>query len=252
MLFRSLAPFDEVAIQAHLAAHGIEAGETQRRYGAEGYGPSIYLQDPGTRLAVELLGVQPGEDVLDVCAAPGGKSLQLADLLRRAAGGGTASAGRVVALDLPGPRIERLKENLARAHGVDVALVQCDLLRGAGPELKEHRLPLLFPAVLLDVPCSNTGVMRHRVDVKWRLQEGDFRKHARQQLELLHAAARLVAPGGRLVYSTCSLDPEENEGVVREFFNSRAGSPFKLEQSLLSRPWETGHDGAGAFLLRRN
>jgi 16S rRNA (cytosine967-C5)-methyltransferase len=137
-------------------------------------------------------------------------------------------------------------------QGVDVALVQGDLLRDVGRELKEHNLPAQFPAVLLDVPCSNTGVMRHRVDVKWRLQEGDFRKHPRQQLELLHAAARLVAPGGRLVYSTCSLDPDENEHVVREFFNSRAGGPFKLEQSLLSRPWESGHDGAGAFLLRRS
>jgi 16S rRNA (cytosine967-C5)-methyltransferase len=208
---------------------------------------AIYLQDPGTRLAVELLSVQPGETVLDACAAPGGKSLQIADLLARRGPG-----GRVVALDLPGPRIERLKENLARAPGVEVALVQGDLLRDAGRELKEHSLPAQYPAVLLDVPCSNTGVMRHRVDVKWRLQEGDFRKHARQQLELLHAAARLVAPGGRLVYSTCSVDPEENEDVVREFFNSRAGGPFKLEQSILSRPWESGHDGAGAFRLRRS
>jgi 16S rRNA (cytosine967-C5)-methyltransferase len=212
---------------------------------------AIYLQDPGTRLAVELLGVQPGEAVLDACAAPGGKSLQLADHLHRAAGAG-AAAGRIVALDVPGPRIERLKENLARARGVEVALVQCDLLRGASHELKDHSLPPLYPAVLLDVPCSNTGVMRHRVDVKWRLQEGDFRKHARQQLELLHAAARLVAPGGRLVYSTCSVDPEENEAVVREFFNSRAGGPFKLERSVVSLPWETGHDGAAAFRLRRN
>lgn len=211
----------------------------------------IYLQDPGTRFAVELLDVKPGETVLDACAAPGGKSLQLADVLHRSAAG-AASAGRVVAMDLPGPRIDRLKENLARAQGVDVALVQADLLKGGIYELRENRLPTEFPAVLLDVPCSNTGVMRHRVDVKWRLQEGDFRKHAMQQLELLHAAARLVAPGGRIVYSTCSVDPEENERVVREFFSSRAGGPFKLEKTVISVPWESGHDGAGAFLLRRN
>jgi 16S rRNA (cytosine967-C5)-methyltransferase len=211
----------------------------------------LYLQDPGTRLAVELLGVLPGETVLDACAAPGGKSLQMADVLRRTAKPDTP-AGRIVALDLPGPRIERLKENLARTQGVEVALVQGDLLKGGIYELREHKLPTEFSAVLLDVPCSNTGVMRHRVDVKWRLQEGDFRKHAKQQLELLHAAARLVAPGGRIVYSTCSVDPEENEQVVREFFNSRAGGPFKLEQSVISVPWESGHDGAGAFLLRRS
>ncbi len=211
----------------------------------------IYLQDPATRFAVELLDLKAGDTVLDACAAPGGKSLQIADVLHRSAPD-AASAGRVVAMDLAGPRIARLKENLARAHGVEVALVQCDLLKGAGYELREHRLPTEFSAVLLDVPCSNTGVMRHRVDVKWRLQEGDFRKHAMQQLELLHAAAHLVAPGGRLVYSTCSIDPEENDRVVREFFGSRAGGPFKLEKSIISVPWESGHDGAGAFLLRRS
>jgi 16S rRNA (cytosine967-C5)-methyltransferase len=211
----------------------------------------IYLQDPATRFAVDLLDLKAGETVLDACAAPGGKSLQLADILHRLSPG-AGPAGRVVALDLPGPRIDRLKENLARAEGVDVALVQCDLLKNGYRELDEHKLPTEYPAVLLDVPCSNTGVMRHRVDVKWRLQEGDFRKHAMQQLELLHAAARLVAPGGRLVYSTCSIDPEENERVVREFFSSRAGGPFKLEKSVVSVPWESGHDGAAAFRLRRN
>ena len=208
----------------------------------------IYLQDPATRLAVDLLAPQAGETVLDVCAAPGGKSLLIADALLRAGGAGT---GRVVALDLPGPRIERLKQNLSRATGVDVALVQGDLLSGEFRLFDDHRLPTEYSAVLLDVPCSNTGVMRHRVDVKWRLQERDFAQHARQQLSLLHAAARLVAPGGRLVYSTCSVDPEENAQVLKNFFDSRAGGPFKLETSLTSLPWESGHDGAGAFMLRR-
>lgn len=218
----------------------------------------IYLQDPGTRLAVELLAPQPGETVLDVCAAPGGKSLLIADALR----GTGAGTGRVVAMDLPpaaaeaaaarpSPRIERLKENLARVQGVEVALVLGDVQRGAAMLLREHNLPEAYAAVLIDVPCSNTGVMRHRVDVKWRLQETDFAKHARQQAALLHAAARLVAPGGRLVYSTCSLDAEENEQVVRAFFDSRAGGPFKLERTVRSLPWESGHDGAGAFLLKR-
>jgi 16S rRNA (cytosine967-C5)-methyltransferase len=154
-------------------------------------------------------------------------------------------------MDLPGSRVDRLKENLSRVPGVDVALVQADLLADPVHALRSHKLPESFDAVLLDVPCSNTGVMRHRADVKWRLQAGDFKKHPQQQLALLHAAARLVAPGGRLVYSTCSIDTEENEAVVKEFFNSRAGGPFKLEKSVQSLPWITGHDGAGAFLLRR-
>ncbi|MEY4813768.1 MAG: hypothetical protein RLZZ162_841 [Verrucomicrobiota bacterium] len=203
----------------------------------------LYLQDPGTRLAVELLAPQAGETVLDVCAAPGGKSLLIGD---------TIKTGKVVAMDLPGARIDRLKENLARANGVEVALVQVDVLLEPVMALREHKLPESFSAVLIDVPCSNTGVMRHRADVKWRLQEGDFKKHPKQQLALLHAAARLVAPGGRLVYSTCSVDGAENDRVVAEFFNSRAGGPFKLESKVQSLPWVTGHDGAAAFLLRRS
>jgi len=222
----------------------------------------LYLQDPSTRLAVDLLAPQPGETVLDACAAPGGKSLLIADRLRDAARAGGAApgipAGRVIALDLPavaskpGPRIDRLKENLSRVTDVDVALLQGDLLSGEYKLFDDHRLPTEYAAVLLDVPCSNTGVMRHRVDVKWRLQEGDFGKHGRQQLALLHAAARLVAPGGRIVYSTCSIDTEENAAVVKAFFESRAGGPFKLEASTTSFPWDSGHDGAGAFLLRKS
>mgnify|MGYP001549227301 FL=1 len=202
----------------------------------------IYLQDPGTRLAVELLALQETEVVLDACAAPGGKSLLIADTLQR---------GKVIALDRPGARIERLKENLSRLpETVGVALVQGDLLEDVAPLLKEHRLPRDYAAVLLDVPCSNTGVMRHRVDVKWRLQEGDFASHARQQRALLAAAAKLVAPGGRLVYSTCSIDAAENEQIVAEFLVDRH-SRFALQGQRISRPWETGHDGAAAFLLRR-
>jgi len=202
----------------------------------------LYLQDPATRLATELLAPQPTEIVLDACAAPGGKSLLIADAMQQ---------GKIIAVDLPGARIDRLKENLSRVpETIGVALVQGDLRENVASLLKEHGLPRQFSAVLLDVPCSNTGVMRHRVDVKWRLQEGDFKKHPRQQRALLAAAARLVSPGGRLVYSTCSIDTEENEHVVREFLADRNGQ-WAREAQVISLPWETGHDGAAAFLLRR-
>jgi 16S rRNA (cytosine967-C5)-methyltransferase len=216
---------------------------------------TIYLQDPSTRLPVDLLEPRAGEAILDLCAAPGGKALLIAD---------TMKTGRLVAVDLPvsmeapGARIDRLKENLSHARAVEVALVQSDVLGGLAGALREHKLPATYPGVLLDVPCSNTGVMRHRVDVKWRLQPGDFKKHPQQQLSMLHAAARFVAgPSsssgrtGRLVYSTCSIDAEENEHVVRAFLASKAGGPFELEKTILSYPWTSGHDGGAAFLLRK-
>ena len=201
----------------------------------------LYLQDPGTRLAVELLAPTAGETVLDVCAAPGGKSLAIADAL---------GTGRVVAVDLPTTRVERLKENLGRVSGVTTSLVQGDLSVSGVAIFEEQSLPKDYAAVLIDVPCTNTGVMRHRADVKWRLQAGDFAKHAKQQLGLLMAAAQCVAPGGRIVYSTCSLDEDENEDVVEAFLKKTAGS-FTLERSAVAKPWIAGHDGAAAFLLRR-
>jgi len=210
---------------------------------------ALYLQDPSTRLAVELLAPQPGETIFDACAAPGGKSVAIADAMRSSSTG-DASSGRIVSMDLPGGRIDRLKENLARVTGVDVALVQGDVLVPARKLLEEHNLPTEFAAVLIDVPCSNTGVMSHRVDVRWRLQENDFYKHSRQQLALLTSVALRVAPGGRLVYSTCSLEPEENEHVVGLFLEKN-GARFVLEKTSAAQPWVNGHDGASAFLLRR-
>ena len=215
--------------------------EDVRKLANEG---ALYLQDPSTRLCVELLAPQPGETILDACAAPGGKSLMIADAMQ---------SGKLVALDEEGPRLQRLRENLSRApKTVDVSLMPADLEKVGTVFFRDFSLPETYDAVLLDAPCSNTGVMRHRIDVKQRLQEGDFAQHGNQQLALLHAAARMVRPGGRLVYSTCSLDAQENEAVMRAFFDSRAGGVFKREKHLVAYPWSEGHDAAAAFLLRKN
>jgi 16S rRNA (cytosine967-C5)-methyltransferase len=237
-----LAPTPWAGFYAVQAGHWDEV----RRLANEG---ALYLQDPSTRLCIALLAPQPGETILDACAAPGGKSLFIAD---------TMQTGKVIALDAPAEpgkpdiRLARLKENLARApQGVVVAQVEADLARVGTVFYRNLNLPESYDAVLLDAPCSNTGVMRHRIDVKWRLQDGDFARHADHQLELLHAAAHLVKPGGRLVYSTCSIDAAENEGVIKAFFASRAGGAWQAARSVRAYPWTEGHDGAGAFLLIR-
>lgn len=243
----------DAAVPAFLAPtkwpgfHEVKAGhwEEVRRLATEG---ALYLQDPSTRLCIELLAPQPNETILDACAAPGGKSLFIADVMK---------SGRVVALDEPAApgkvdlRLVRLKANLSRApSGVNVAMIEADLTKVNTVFYRNLSLPETYDAVLLDAPCSNTGVMRHRIDVKWRLQDGDFVRHQQQQLALLHAAARLVRPGGRLVYSTCSIDAEENANVLKAFLASRVSSRCKLVRSVQAYPWADGHDGAGAFLIQ--
>ena len=200
----------------------------------------IYLADPGTRLAIEATAPKAGERIIDACAAPGGKSLALADKM---------GEGLLVALDVPGARHERLAENLKRTpEGVNAKRVEGDLRRASSLLGMQ---PGSFDAVLVDAPCSNTGVMRHRVDVKWRMQPADFGKHARQQVELLGAAARWLKPGGRLVYSTCSIDAEENAGVVDAFTRGPEGRNFELISQAVALPWAAGHDGAGVAVFTR-
>lgn len=205
----------------------------------------IYLQDPATGVAPGLLAVQPGETVLDVCAAPGGKTLELA--------GAAGPNGRVVAVDLPGPRRARLRENIGRYRTLRgrIAVVAVDGRHLSSAILSAEKQPASYDAVLLDAPCSNTGVLRHRVDAKWRLAPDDLVELPKLQLALLRPAAALVRPGGRIVYSTCSLEAEENAGVVEAFLRTPEGSDFRLESSRQSRPWIDARDGAGAFLLRR-
>lgn len=204
---------------------------------------AIYLQDPATAVAPDLVAAKPGETVLDLCAAPGGKTLQLASRVR--------PDGQVVAVDLPGARFQRLSENLERYPNLPVRSFACDVAQLTPELLAGADRPTAYDAVLIDVPCSNTGVLRHRVDAKWRLRPDDLVALPRLQLALLRRAAALVRPGGRLVYSTCSLEPEENDDVVRQFF-AVEGPEFVLEQAVTSLPWESSRDGAGAFLLRRN
>ena len=181
------------------------------------------VQDPGTRLAVELMDVQPGEAALDLCAAPGGKTVQLA--WRGAA---------VTACEVNPKRRARLAENLKRLKLDGVAVV------GEPPVGT-------FPKVLVDAPCSNTGVLRRRPDARWSWSEEKMRQLVAVQAEILDVAAARVAPGGRLVYSTCSNEPEENQEQVEKFL---ARHPeFTCVDMRESIPFASGCDGAFAAAL---
>ena len=111
-----------------------------------------------------------------------------------------------------------------------------------------RNLPRRYDAVLLDAPCSNTGVLRRRPDVRWRLQPQDIALAADKQLKMLRKAVSFVSPQGRLVYGTCSLEKEENRGVVEKFLEMEKGH-WRLKAESSYTPWKDGHDGGSAFLL---
>jgi 16S rRNA (cytosine967-C5)-methyltransferase len=155
-----------------------------------------WVQDAAAALPARLLGARPGERVADLCAAPGGKTAQLA-----------AAGAQVLAVDRSRRRLERLRENMARLR-LSVETAAADAL-----ELEAEP----FDAVLLDAPCSATGTIRRHPDVPWTKHESDLAKLAELQARLLDKAAALTRPGGRLVYCTCSLEPEEGEEQARAF-----------------------------------
>jgi len=200
-----------------------------------------YIQDPFTTHPVKLLGATAGEHILDLCAAPGGKSRALWDQAQGA-------LAQLVAVDLPGNRIGRLRENLAPL-GERAKIIEADILSLNEARFRDAGSVTQFDGVLLDVPCSNTGVMQRRPDVRWLLTEKQVKELRELQWQLLKAAASWVKPGGRLVYSTCSLGQNENIGIVNAFLAEH--SAFTLVESKISLPWMDHHDGGGAFLLTR-
>lgn len=161
-----------------------------------------WVQDAAAALPARLLKPQPGERIADLCAAPGGKTAQLA-----------AAGAAVTALDRSPARLRRLSENLGRL-GLEARVVAADLLEWTDEP---------FDAVLLDAPCSATGTIRRHPEIAWTKTEADLARLAALQTRLLDKAATLVRPGGRLVYCTCSLEPEEGEEQVRAFLERHPG-----------------------------
>jgi len=199
-----------------------------------------YIQDPSTGIACQILSPRPGEKILDACAAPGGKTGYIAQLMK--------NRGTLVACDRDPGRLQTLKENMARLGVEIVHIFEHDWTRGHVPAEIASMAP--FDRILLDAPCSNTGVMRRRVDVRWRLQPGDFSRLQQRQLKMLHALIPLLGRHGTLIYSTCSLEPEENEHVARLLLNGLPDlRPMEEKRSL---PFRDGFDGAfAAKFIRR-
>ena len=243
-----LAAEDEVttrptphAPEGLVAGHAGEPGAW--RVFAEG---ACVAQDEASMLVARLLEPRPGEAVADVCAAPGTKTTHLAQLMD--------NRGHILALDPQPPRLTRVQEAAARLGISIIETMATTAEEGA------RTRAATCDAVLVDAPCSNLGVVRRNPEVKWRRRSDDLGTAAARQRAILRAAATMLKPGGRLVYATCSLEPEENDDVIAAFLREHpdfrldapASVPFPLDHGMLRlRPDRLDSDGFTAVRLRR-
>jgi len=166
------------------------------------------VQDEASQLVPLLAGDKSLDRVLDTCASPGGKTTALAALMN--------GRGLLVACDIRERRIELLRRTVAATGASNIRIVQADFLQSTP-------FTPVFECVLIDAPCSGLGTLRRDPDIRWRRHEQDLPSLAAAELTMLHRAATCVAPGGRLVYATCSSEAEENEGVVDAFLATASG-----------------------------
>jgi 16S rRNA (cytosine967-C5)-methyltransferase len=166
----------------------------------------VFVQDQASQLVPFVIGASPGERVLDLCASPGGKTLAMAADMN--------DTGRLVASDVRPRRLALLADTVTKAGTRCVTVVRVPTT-GALP------FAPVFDAVLVDAPCSGLGTVRRDPDIKWRRREEELAALASAQVALLMRAADVVRPGGRLVYATCSSEPEENDAVVAAFLGAR-------------------------------
>jgi len=214
---------------------------------------AIEVQDEGSQVLAQLLGARRGEMVVDFCAGAGGKTLAIGAIMR--------STGRLYAFDVSEKRLTKLKPRLARSGLSNVHPVVIAHERDA----KVKRLAGKIDRVLVDAPCSGMGTLRRNPDVKWRQQPQDIVELTEKQASILDGAARLVKFGGRLVYATCSLLDEENEGIVQGFLASHPDFelvpmhkvlaeqriPLEMGDYLKMLPHKHGTDGFFAAVLER-
>jgi len=186
----------------------------------------FYIQDPSTLLAVEQLQVQSNDKVLDLCAAPGGKMTFIAAQMQ--------NHGNIVAVDTNQARLALLRENYLRMGVTSVNLMLAEKVADLPPGQ--------FDRILVDAPCSNTGVMRRRIDLRWRISRNELVRLVADQHNLLNLAASKLKTGGMLVYSTCSLEPEENEDISQRFLSEHP--EFREAGSMRLLPFRDHVDGA--------
>ena len=216
------------------------------------------IQDITASKPVRILNPQPGWTILDLCAAPGTKTTQLAEV--------TGDSAKIIATDIDNRRLEMVEENITRLgiNSVDIVpyeellgIADCRLpivSRASSPRSRAGRprhIENLFDCVLLDVPCSNTGVLARRVEVRYRISQETIGQLTRTQDELLRTASGLVKPGGKICYSTCSIQKAENSELVENFLKQNQNFTFESEQLTLPTAEGFDHDGGYTAILAK-
>ena len=194
------------------------------------------VQDESSMQVAHVLDPQPGEFVMDVCSAPGGKTTHLAERMK--------NQGKILALDIYDAKLARVMENAERL-GISIIRAKRLDAREAGAAY-----PKKADRVLVDAPCSGLGVLRRRPDARWRKNEEEIKKLPALQAEILESAARAVKPGGVLVYSTCTIEPAENEEVLQAFLRSH--TEFSLDETGKYLPLKPSASDMVHFLPHRD
>jgi 16S rRNA (cytosine967-C5)-methyltransferase len=248
------------AVACARAPHGIvlaRKGDPRRDPGF--VAGDFTVQDEASQLVIEMLGVQADDHVLDVCAAPGTKATGIAELL--------GPEGRVLALDRHPERLKLVARACRRLGIAGLRTIARDATRPLGdlPSTRDperNAIDLPFDRVLVDAPCSGIGSLRRNPDARWRVQPGDPAQLATLQGRILDQAVAVLRPGGTLVYSTCTVLPEENEDVLEAFLDRheecRLAAPGELPESVrpwldergLLHTWPQRHDADGFFAAR--
>ena len=197
----------------------------------------FFVQDISAMKVAQFLKVEKSNTVLDMCAAPGGKTTHISELL--------GNTGKVCALDISLKRLQSVREN-CRRMGVQNVFIVCG--DASGERVPFH---VKFDRVLIDAPCSNTGVLSRRVEARWRLKEEDMNKLATLQYSILKTGAAMLKPGGYLVYSTCSIEPEENQDIIKKSLSNEPQFCLDAEEYYLPT-MNAGDGGYMARLSKRN
>jgi 16S rRNA (cytosine967-C5)-methyltransferase len=193
------------------------------------------IQDLSASMPVKMLNPQPGWTILDLCAAPGTKTTQLAEA--------TGDSAKIIATDIDNRRLEMVRENIAR-----LGINSVDIL----PYEEVYNSQSRFDCILLDVPCSNTGVLARRIEVRYRIKSKAIRELAGLQSKLLSSAEEMVRPGGKICYSTCSIQKTENDSLIENSLKQNQNFALESQQLILPSAEGFDHDGGYVAILTRS